>query len=64
MSEIMVAEAEAETLRLELKRWEADFAATHQGQKPTREDIKQDRDICKSATWDAQPHQCSIRCKH
>ena len=35
----------ADTLRLELKAWEADFAASHQGQKPTRDDIKQNPDI-------------------
>ncbi len=29
------------TLRQELKEWEKSFAATHEGRKPGREDIKQ-----------------------
>ena len=40
---------QVETLRLELKTWEANFAASHDGRKPSREDIKQDVDIGKSS---------------
>ena len=32
-------------LRLELKEWEQSFAATHQGRKAGREDIKQHPEI-------------------
>lgn len=39
--------AQAEVLRLELKAWEAAFAACHGGQKPSREDIKLDHSIGK-----------------
>lgn len=33
------------TLRLELKAWEKSFAATHDGKKASREDIKQNPNI-------------------
>ena len=35
----------AKTLRLALKEWEQSFAATHQGRKAGREDIKQHPEI-------------------
>ena len=39
----------ADGLRLELKAWEAEFAASHNGKKPNREDIKQDPNISRPA---------------
>ena len=35
----------SDTLRLELKAWEKEFAAAHQGRKASREDIKQNLEI-------------------
>lgn len=35
----------SDTLRLELKAWEKAFATAHQGQKASREDIKQHPEI-------------------
>ena len=35
----------AKKFRLELKEWEQSFAATHQGRKAGREDIKQHPEI-------------------
>jgi hypothetical protein len=34
-----------DTLRLELKAWEKEFANAHQGRKASREDIKQHPEI-------------------
>jgi hypothetical protein len=33
-------EARAQRVRADLKQWEADWAKTHDGKKPGREDIK------------------------
>jgi hypothetical protein len=32
--------ADVHTLRLELKRWEKEFVDSHDGRKPSREDVK------------------------
>lgn len=36
---------QSQLLRQELKEWEKSFAATHEGQKASREDIRRDADI-------------------
>ena len=41
----------AQALRLELKEWEQAFAATHQGRKAGREDIKERPEIGKSSPF-------------
>ena len=41
----------AQVLRLELKEWEQSFAATHQGRKAGREDIKQRPEIGQSSQF-------------
>ena len=38
-------ESQATTLRAELKRWEGEWAVNHEGNKPTRGDIKQNTAI-------------------
>lgn len=38
-------EAESIVLRAELKQWEGAWAQTHQGKKPSRDDIKQHPDV-------------------
>ena len=38
-------ESESLQLRVELKKWEADWAAAHGGKKPDRSDIKQNPEI-------------------
>lgn len=40
-------EAQAQELRVDLKQWETDWAKTHAGQKPGRDDIKQNPEIGK-----------------
>lgn len=48
-------ESQCLKLRAELKKWESDWAATHGGTKPTRDDIKQNPDIGAPARFPA-PH--------
>lgn len=38
-------ETQSKSLRLELKTWESDFAKGHNGNKPSRDDIKGDPKI-------------------
>lgn len=38
-------ESQSQELRLELKRWENDWAKAHGGSKPARNDIKENPDI-------------------
>lgn len=38
-------ELQSQKLRTELKQWENEWAKTSGGKKPSREDIKQNRDI-------------------
>jgi len=38
-------ESQSQQLRADLKKWENDFAKTHDGKKPAREDIKKNPDI-------------------
>lgn len=42
-------EARAQKVRADLKQWEGDWAKTHDGKKPGREDIKNSPDIGKFA---------------
>lgn len=44
--------ARANVLKQELKVWEKDFAATNEGRKPSREDIKKNPEI----------GRCSLNC--
>jgi hypothetical protein len=37
--------ADVHALRLELKRWEKDFVDSHDGRKPSREEIKRHPEI-------------------
>jgi DNA replication regulator SLD2 len=43
-------EARAQRVRVDLKQWEGDWAKTHGGKKPGREDIKNNPDIGKLAS--------------
>lgn len=38
-------ENQSQQLRLDLKQWEAEWAKTHTGRKPGRDDIKANQDI-------------------
>lgn len=38
-------DAKSQELRADLKQWENDWAKTHNGSKPGRDDIKRDADI-------------------
>lgn len=38
-------ETQSQALRTELKQWESAWAKTHDGKKPSRDDIKQNPDI-------------------
>lgn len=38
-------ESRSQTIRAELKQWETSWARTHEGKKPSRDDIKQNPDI-------------------
>lgn len=40
-------EAQAKELRASLKKWENDWASSHNGEKPGRQDIKENPDIGK-----------------
>ena len=42
-----VYEKQSQDLRLELKKWETQWARDHKGKKPSRNDIKQNPDIGK-----------------
>lgn len=43
-------EAQSKDLRLELKTWESDFAKSHNGSKPGRDDIKANPKISMALT--------------
>ena len=38
-------ETKSQAIRAELKQWETSWAKTHDGKKPSRDDIKQNPDI-------------------
>ncbi len=40
-------DTEAQSIRGELKAWESNWANSHEGRKPGRDDIKQNQDIGK-----------------
>lgn len=44
----LLYEAKAKDLRSHLKAWESDWARTHRGKKPGRQDIKDNPDIGRS----------------
>jgi hypothetical protein len=48
-------EIRCDTLRNDLKSWEKEFAAQHNGKRAEREDIKADAIICEHA-HDCRPH--------
>jgi hypothetical protein len=52
---IIELEIRCDTLRNDLKLWEKQFAAQHNGKKAAREDIKADTTICEH-THDCRPH--------
>ena len=54
----------AKKLRLELKEWEQSFAATHQGRKAGRQDIKQHPEIGQRHSLTALQNHLLILRKH
>jgi DNA replication regulator SLD2 len=53
-------ESQASRIRADLKKWESEWAATHEGAKPGRDDIKRNAEMGMTQT---PSDQCSPICR-